>query len=191
MNMKIIGAVVTLGIVAAVGYYALQVPAPSTSMVKPEMSTSEAVMEKKEDITLESSMVKSDETPVADAMMKKEVVDTEGVTTNSSENRYVPYTKEAFEKNTSPRKVLFFYANWCSTCRPADADFEKNITQLPSDLTVFRVNYGDTDTDNDEKALATMYGVTYQHTFVQIDETGKELTKWNGGSTADLLTKLK
>lgn len=35
-----------------------------------------------------------------------------------------------------------------------------------------------------------MYGVTYQHTFVQIDENGDALAKWNGGDVEKLLSNV-
>jgi thioredoxin 1 len=105
--------------------------------------------------------------------------------------QYLPYTKEVLDSSKSTRRVLYFYASWCPTCIPADADFQKNISQLPSDVTVIRVNYNDPETDAEEKALATKYGITYQHTYVQIDAEGNELTKWNGGATKELLAKIK
>ena len=106
-------------------------------------------------------------------------------------NQYVQYSNEVLASSSSNRRVLFFYASWCPTCIPADADFEKNTSLLPSDLTVIRVNYSDPDTDKDEKALATKYGITYQHTYVQIDSSGNEIIKWNGGATEELLAKIK
>ena len=39
--------------------------------------------------------------------------------------------------------------------------------------------------------LAKKYGITYQHTFVQIDSQGKEVTKWNGGQTDELAANIK
>ncbi|KXK10180.1 MAG: hypothetical protein UZ22_OP11002000912 [Microgenomates bacterium OLB23] len=56
---------------------------------------------------------------------------------------------------------------------------------------VIRVNYNDPQTDDEEKALAKQYGVGYQHTFVQIDQQGNEVTKWNGGSLKELLSSIK
>ncbi|MCA9373330.1 thioredoxin family protein, partial [Candidatus Woesebacteria bacterium] len=103
----------------------------------------------------------------------------------------VPYTATALAQASTGRRVLFFYANWCPTCRPADADFSANLEKFPADLTVVRVNYNDTDTDAEEKSLAEKYGITYQHTFVQIDADGNELARWNGGQTAELLANLK
>ena len=105
--------------------------------------------------------------------------------------RYLPYSKEVLEDSTSVRRVLFFYASWCPTCRPADADFAKNESLLPEDVRLIRVNYNDGDTDDDEDTLADKYNVTYQHTFVQIDEEDNIVTEWNGGQTAQLLKNLK
>jgi len=124
-----------------------------------------------------------DPSPTPNTMVKTE--------TTPSSKQYLPYTKEVLESAGSTRRVLFFYASWCPTCIPANADFEKNSSMLPSDVTVIRVNYSDPDTDTEEKALATKYGITYQHTYVQIDSEGNEVTKWNGGSVKELLAKIK
>lgn len=115
----------------------------------------------------------------------------ESDTKTKSGVRYVPYMKSAFAQAASTRRVLFFYASWCPTCRPADADFSANQDKIPSDMTLIRVNYNDPDTDSEEKALAKKYTVTYQHTFVQIDANGDKVAVWNGGQTAELLTNSK
>lgn len=107
------------------------------------------------------------------------------------DTRYIQYSESAFENSSGNRRVLFFYASWCPTCRPADASFTQNISKIPNDLTVIRVNYNDPNTDQDEKDLAKKYGITYQHTFVQIDNTGKEINKWNGGGLDELLSNVR
>lgn len=105
--------------------------------------------------------------------------------------RYMPYSEGTLEKKTDSRRVLFFYANWCSTtCIPADINFQKNTAKIPVDVRVIRVNYNDTDTNSEERALAVKYGVVYQHTFVQIDSKGNVVTKWNGGDIDELLSRL-
>ena len=104
--------------------------------------------------------------------------------------RYLNYSKANLEKNTGKR-VLFFYASWCPTCRPADSDFRTNADKIPADLTLIRVNYNDPETDQEEKDLAKKYEATYQHTYVQIDEKGGVVTKWNGGQLDKLLTEVK
>lgn len=109
----------------------------------------------------------------------------------SGTSRYLPYTEEVFLGSSNYRRVLFFYASWCPTCRPADADFAANQSLFPEDLRLIRVNYNDGDTSRAERDLASNYNITYQHTFVQIDSAGNVVTQWNGGKTAELLKNLK
>lgn len=118
-----------------------------------------------------------------DSTMKDEKV--------SSEEKYVPYSKEVFNGSTDKRRVLFFYASWCPQCIPSDKNFQANIGQIPENVVLIRVNYNDPETDAEEKALATKYGITYQHTYVQIDASGNEVAKWNGGQIEELLSHLK
>jgi hypothetical protein len=75
--------------------------------------------------------------------------------------------------------VLFFNAAWCSTCKVARDNIEADLAGIPSDLTIVVVDF-DTATD-----LRQKYGVTVQHTFVQVDADGNELAKWSGSVTAD------
>jgi hypothetical protein len=75
--------------------------------------------------------------------------------------------------------VLFFNAAWCSTCKVARDNIEADLAGIPSDLTIVVVDF-DTATD-----LRQKYGVTVQHTFVQVDADGSELAKWSGSVTAD------
>lgn len=112
-------------------------------------------------------------------------------TDHANDSKYVIYSPMVFEEKAVGRRVLFFYANWCPTCRPADESFRENQSQIPGDLTVIRINYNDTETDEDEKALAQKYGITYQHTFVQIDSAGNQVTKWNGGQIDELLSNIQ
>jgi len=72
--------------------------------------------------------------------------------------------------------VLFFHASWCPTCQAAEA----NLTSqpVPDGLTVVKTDF-DTMTE-----LRQKYGVTVQHTFVQIDAGGAQLAKWSGSTSA-------
>jgi thioredoxin 1 len=75
--------------------------------------------------------------------------------------------------------VLFFNAEWCSTCKIARDNIQSDLAAIPSGLTIVVVDF---DTAND---LRQQYGVTVQHTFVQVDADGNELAKWSGSVTAD------
>lgn len=79
--------------------------------------------------------------------------------------------------------VLFFHARWCPSCKDSMKKLESRKDEL-GDITVFVVNY---DTAKGEKRK---YGVTYQHTFVQIDSQGKELSKWSGGDVDNILNNV-
>jgi thiol-disulfide isomerase/thioredoxin len=80
--------------------------------------------------------------------------------------------------------VLFFFASWCPTCRSAREEFINRQNELKN-INIILVDY-----DN-SKDLQTKYGVTYQHTFVQIDENGEALIKWNGGATDKMLSSVR
>lgn len=160
------------------------------SMMKP---TEEKMMES--DTKMEDAGMMEEE---SDAMMEKPSMETKEGSMMKSEammmaksERYVTYSKESLEQAKDSRRVLFFYASWCPNCKPADAEFREKMSEIPSDVTVVRVNYNDPDTDQEEKDLARQYGVTYQHTFVQIDQDGQAVTKWNGGKMAELLKNIK
>ena len=109
----------------------------------------------------------------------------------SGESRYIEYTPGILVQTGERKQVLFFYANWCPTCVPADENFRANVNRIPEDVVLIRVNYKDTDTDEQETGLAQHYGITYQHTFVQLDKEGNVVKKWNGGQIDELLASIQ
>lgn len=141
------------------------------------------------------SMMKIDETTMQQNRVEPKNNDVTGLEEEkmvaSETSGYLVYSKTNLDNAKNTRRVLFFYANWCPTCRPADANFSENESKIPTGTTLIRVNYNDTETDQDEKDLANKYGVTYQHTFVQIDENDNVVTKWNGGQIGELLQRIK
>ena len=169
-------------------------PITDETMVKEEVMEKKDVMEVIPEVMEEAnSMEPEDETMEAKDAME---ADTEKMMDSSDDammpqSSYVIYSPEKLSAAVGTRRVLYFYANWCPTCKVANEDLQENTDKLPKDVTVLRVNYNDTDTDQVEKDLAKKYGVTYQHTFVQIDENGEALMSWNGGEIDQLLTKIK
>lgn len=151
------------------------------------MKKDDAMTEKK-DVMMEKgeSMEKKD-----DAMMDKSSMSdpTQTVATASAApvvGSYEAYAEEKLSKANAGDVVLFFRASWCPTCRAVDADIKKNLTAIPAGLVILDVNY-DTATD-----LKKKYGVTYQHTFVQVDAQGNQIAKWSGSQTlAALASQVK
>lgn len=84
------------------------------------------------------------------------------------------YTSQMADRKGT-KVVYFFHASWCPSCKATDESLMKD--GVPAGLTVVKVDY-DTMTD-----LRQQYGVSQQHTFVQIDESGKELMKWSGSKS--------
>ena len=94
---------------------------------------------------------------------------------------YETYSPEKLSLATSGDVVLFFRASWCPTCRGLDADIRANLDKIPASVVILDVDY-DTAT-----ALKQKYGVTYQHTFVQVDSNGNLIKKWSGSPTLSAL----
>ncbi len=120
----------------------------------------------------ESEMVETE-------MVESEMVESEMV--ESGAGAYI--TLADFEANPDTYAagdiVLFFNASWCSTCKEARDNFEAEAGAIPAGLTIVKVDFDDSD------ELRQKYGVTIQHTFVQVDADGNELAKWNGSVTVD------
>lgn len=95
-------------------------------------------------------------------------------------------TKAEYQSQMAARAgtkvVYFFHASWCPTCRATEKSIEAD--GVPAGLTLVKVDF-DTETD-----LRKQYGITQQHTFVQVDPDGGELAKWTGSiSGADIKAK--
>ena len=71
--------------------------------------------------------------------------------------------------------VLFFNATWGPTCQEATKNLQ--AADIPDGLTVVSVDY-DSNLD-----LRKKYGVTTQHTFVQVGPGGEQVTKFTGSTT--------
>lgn len=108
-----------------------------------------------------------------------------------SSSPYIVFNKTDYDKAQSLGKVVLldFYANWCPICRTEQPEIRSGFDSLTSDKVVgFRVNYNDSDTDNDEKALATQFKIPYQHTKV-ILKNGKEISRSFGVWDKEMFSK--
>ena len=93
----------------------------------------------------------------------------------SNPGPYVRYSAEAFDAAKDQKRVYFFHASWCPSCRTADRDIRANLELIPEDTVVFKTDY------DKERELKRLYGITHQHTFVYIDANGEIVEKWSGG----------
>ncbi len=142
------------------------------SMVKSE------VMESNEATAGDSMMKEKEEVSEGESMMKKEVGDAmEKTDTMMKVGTYEAYSPEKIAKASTGDVVLFFRASWCPTCIAVDKDIKANLEEIPAGLVILDVNY-----DNSTE-LKKKYGVTYQHTFVQVDKDGNLIKKWSGSPT--------
>ncbi len=96
---------------------------------------------------------------------------------------YELYAADKIARASSGPVVLFFRASWCPTCQAADKDIRANAATIPSGVVILDVDY-----DNSAD-LKKKYGVTYQHTFVQVDASGNQIAKWSGSRTLSEVVK--
>lgn len=181
--MIIIGAVVILG---AIGVFALsQSMDGSVAMMEPAGDT----------MPVGDSMPAADQMQKDDAMMKKDDAMTQKDASGEmmkdesammQTGSYVAYAPERLADATKGKVVLFFRASWCPTCRSLDKDIRANAAKIPAGVTILDVDY---DT---AVSLKQKYGVTSQHTLVQVDAQGKQIAKWGGSSSlAVLISSIK
>lgn len=134
-------------------------------------------MDKGEDsMMVDDSMDKNDDSMMVDDSMNKDdnVMMKSGI-----------YTDYDFLKLTDDTNIIFFHANWCPTCKALNANIESNLIEIPSNVILLKTDY------DKETELKKKYGVTIQHTLVQVDKSGNMIKKWSGSETLqDLLTEI-
>lgn len=105
---------------------------------------------------------------------------------SSESGMYVEYDPASLQANSDQKHVLFFHASWCPTCRALEKDINANLSSIPDGLTIHKVDY-DSNID-----LRRQYGVTVQHTLVQVDASGSEIDKWVGlGSVDEIVSQVQ
>ncbi len=95
------------------------------------------------------------------------------------ESGYEDWDEKYLEYAKDNNVVLFFYAPWCPTCKVLNDNLNTSIDDVPNNLLLLKTNY------DSEKELKKKYGVTYQHTLVQVDENGDMIKKWSNSYTLD------
>lgn len=101
----------------------------------------------------------------------------------NSTGLYADYDPTLLAKADNGDVVLFFHAGWCPTCKALDRNLISELSNWPDDLTILKLNY------DKESDLKKKYGVFIQHTLVQVDSQGNEITKWVGGNDLAFIIK--
>ena len=189
-NIGIVIGVIVLAVVVG-GIYISNNAKNDTMMAKEQleqkamedqkMAEEKAMMEKKA-MEEKDAMMKADNTETDNMMKKDETSMMDKSDTMMKVGSYETYAPEKVALASATHDVvLFFRASWCPTCRALDADIKANLSKIPESLAILDVNY-----DN-STALKQKYGVTYQHTFVQVDKDGNLIKKWSGSPTLSAL----
>ncbi len=119
------------------------------------------------------------ETPKSESQVSKQPATKAVITTTVGS--YEAYSSEKIARAATGDVVLFFHAPWCPSCRALNKDIEKNVSTIPAGVTILKTDY------DSETELKKKYGVTTQHTLVQIDAFGNQIKKWSGGSKLENL----
>ena len=131
-------------------------PAASASAMSKDPAASESAMEKTED---------------------EEMSDGEAMAEEGAWIDQAAYDADPAKYHAAGDVVLFFNASWCPTCQATVKNLDADGT--PAGLTVVSVDFDNADD------LRQQYGVTVQHTFVQVDESGTELAKFTGSASGE------
>ena len=149
---------------------------PSAFAAEPSPKSSQASKEAMKKEAMKKEAMKKD-------AMKKEAMKKDAAKMGMIKGSYSDYDASKLSNAEHGTVILFFNATWCPTCVAANKNF---IGSTPPDgLTLLKVDY-DNSTD-----LKRKYGVTYQHTFVQVDKNGKLIKKWSGSNSYDELLSNK
>ena len=182
-TVAIWGIIALILIVGGAGYVLTQKGGEETTLMDKQ---GEAMTEKEEGAMADKkddSMMKEDST-----MMDKEsdtTMETEGAMMKKS-GTYEEYAASKISLAAKEDVVLFFHASWCPICRSIEAEINKDPSKIPAGVHILKVNY------DQEVALRQKYGVTVQHTFVQVDAQGNSLGKWSDQTTlAGVLGRIK
>lgn len=163
----VVALVVAGGVYASIG---------NTKDVMMDDKANDSAMMKKDDGMMaqdsemkKDEMMKKDETAGMDKGMEKGAVMAKG--------SYEAYSADKVMRAQTGDVVVFFHASWCPSCRGLDSDIQANMGSIPEGVTILKADY------DKETELKKKYGVTSQHTLVQVDKDGNMIKKWSGGSS--------
>jgi len=180
-NISVLVVIISLLVLALIGYGIM------SSSQSADTINKDTLMQK--DVMAKDEMMMKDESMMADkeVVMQNDAPTIKEVEMVAKSGSYMSYdaAKVTLAAQTG-KAVLFFHASWCPTCRAADAEFLKMANSIPTGVTIFKTDY------DSSSELKKKYGVTTQHTFVQVDAQGGVVNSWrSSASVADIIAKIK
>jgi thioredoxin 1 len=169
--MKNISIIAVVIILAGSGYYAVTQNNSENSNQAEVISETSIVSDENNNETSSTETDSQDEINNNQTAGQNETKESAGI--------YTEYSSEKLAMHEGKDIVLFFKADWCPSCRGLDKDIKENMSQIPANIVILDVDY-DEYTD-----LRQKYGVTTQHTLVQVSSNGDLIMKWSGGSTLE------
>ncbi len=171
---------VAVVVIGGLGILMVQSNQKESAMVEQKAMEEKTMMEEKAMMEKKAMEEKAAMESKDGAMMKKDGE------TMMSKGSYELYDASKLTMAETGKVVLFFKASWCPTCKAVDSDIKANLGSIPKGVTILEVDY------DKSVELKQKYGVTTQHTFVQVDAKGNLITKWSGGNTlGSIVEKIK
>jgi len=132
---------------------------------------------------LSGSSSSVDRCPVMDCQDGYECRNSQCIKLSANAAVYTDYKSSVI--GNGQKSILFFYAAWCPLCRDDDEKLKDWYDGGVATLPTYRVNY------DEETALKSKYGVTYQHTYVVIDGSGNAIQTLELPSDEQVLALIK
>ncbi len=166
------------------------------SMQNDAMDDKDSMMDDGDSMAKDDSM--SDDSMMDDGSMEKDdgsmMQDSyDAVLLAGTTTPYYEFDQAAYDQALVDGKIVYleFYANWCPYCSADDPNIKSFFdAQQNSDFVGFRVNYKDSDTNNNEESLAKQFGITTQHTRVILknsQEVYRKIGTFDSDSVLDTL----
>ena len=165
----------------------------ATACTPKEQQAVQDAMEKDDEVTADENKA-GDEAMMDDQQPASgSTVSFSGTVLAGSSSPLLEYNDADYQAvlNSDRVVLLYFYANWCPLCRAEFPKMQQAFNQLTTDDVVgFRVNYNDNETTDAERALASEFGVAYQHTKVALKNGERVLKAPDSWDTARYLEEI-
>ncbi len=182
MDSKVVIGIIAV-LVIGLGAYGYSSNQKEGAMMEQKKMEEEKMMMEKKAMEEKAMMEKDGAMMEGDKMMEKDGAMMEKDGAMMSKGSYEVYDPSKLAMAEKGKVVLFFKASWCPSCRALDADIKASLGDIPAGVTILEVDY-DKSADLKQK-----YGVTMQHTLVQVDKDGNQINKWSGGATLEDVVK--